>query len=102
MLLTTLERTWHKYAIAFLIMSFLLVAVLVMMILAVRKDSFVPNDLLQGVEASLNDRNLPAAVELVRADESFVGQVVSAGLGKLQSGKAQAIEAMQASVKMKP
>lgn len=95
MLYTTYEALGLKYAIAFLAMSFLLVAVLVMLILAVRKDSFIPADLLQGVEASLNDSNLPAAVELVRADESFVGQVVSAGLGKLQTGKAQAMEAMQ-------
>jgi biopolymer transport protein ExbB len=95
MLLTLYNALGIRYSIAFLVMSFLFVAVLVMMILAVRKDSFVPNDLLQGVEASLNDRNLPAAVELVRADESFVGQVVSAGLGKLQAGKAQALEAMQ-------
>ncbi len=95
MLVTTWKALGARYAISFLIMSFLFVAVLVMMILAVRKDSFIPNDLLQGVEASLNDRNLPAAVELVRADESFVGQVVSAGLAKLQTGKTQAMEAMQ-------
>ncbi len=72
MLKTTWDALGWKYAIAFLVMSFLLVAILVMVILAVRKDSFVPSDLIQGVEASLNDRNLPAAVELVRADESFV------------------------------
>lgn len=95
MLVTTWKALGAKYAIAFLIMSFLLVAVLVMLILAVRKDSFVPADLIQGVEASLNDQNLPAAVELVRADESFVGQVVSAGLTKLQNGKSEAVEAMQ-------
>ncbi|MDZ4849288.1 MAG: MotA/TolQ/ExbB proton channel family protein [Pirellulaceae bacterium] len=96
MLLTTWKALTPLYSIAFLMMSFLLIAVLVMMILAVRKDSFVPNDLLQGVEASLNDNNLAAAVELVRSDESFIGQVVSSGLGKLQIGKAQAMEAMQA------
>lgn len=95
MLVTTWNALGAKYAISFLVMSFLLVAVLVMLILAVRKDSFVPADLIQGVDASLNDQNLQAAVELVRADESFVGQVVSAGLGKIQSGKAPALEAMQ-------
>jgi biopolymer transport protein ExbB len=95
MLVTTWKALGAKYAISFLIMSFLLVAVLVMLILAVRKDSFVPADLVQGVDASLNEQNLQAAVELVRADDSFVGQVVSAGLGKLQSGRSQAVEAMQ-------
>ncbi len=95
MLVSTWKALGAKYAISFLIMSFLLVAVLVMLILAVRKDSFVPSDLVQGVDASLNDSNLQAAVELVRADDSFVGQVVSAGLGKLQAGRAEAVEAMQ-------
>lgn len=84
-----------RYAISFLVMTFLGVAIFVMLILAVRKDSFVPADLVQGVDASLNDSNLQAAVELVRADDSFVGQVVSAGLRKLQAGKAEAVEAMQ-------
>ncbi|MFN9944245.1 MAG: hypothetical protein ACK56I_32725, partial [bacterium] len=58
MLLTTWKALGWKYALAFLIMSFLLVAVLVMVILAVRKDSFLPADLSQGVEASLADNNL--------------------------------------------
>jgi len=75
-------------------MSFLLVAVLVMVILAVRKDTFVPADLIQGVEASLGENNLQAAAELVRADDSFLGQVVSAGLAKLQGGRPAALEAM--------
>jgi biopolymer transport protein ExbB len=95
MLLTTWKALGWKYALAFLIMSFLLVAVLVMVILAVRKDSFLPADLSQGVEASLADNNLQAAVELVRSDESFLGQVVSAGLSKLTVGREQAVEAMQ-------
>ena len=42
-----------------------------------------------------SEKNAAAAVELVRADESFLGQVVAAGLGKLQGGKESALEAMQ-------
>ena len=94
MLLSTWKALGVKYAVAFLIMSFLLVAVLVMVILAVRKDTFVPADLIQGVEASLGENNLQAAAELVRADDSFLGQVVSAGLAKLQGGRPAALEAM--------
>jgi len=94
MLVTTFNALGPKYAIAFLVMSFLLVAVLVMVILAIRKDSFVPTDLIQGVEASLAENNVQAAAELVRVDESFLGQVVNAGLAKLQSGRSEALEAM--------
>ncbi len=94
-----LVKTWNSlgtmYAIIFLIMSIVLVALVVRALLAVQKNNFVPDDLIQGVDASLGEKNAQAAVELVRADESFLGQVVSAGLGKLQGGKEAALDAMQ-------
>lgn len=94
-----LVKTWNSlgtmYAIIFLIMSIVLVALVVRSVLAVQKNNFVPDDLVQGVEASLVEKNAQAAVELVRADESFLGMVLSAGLGKLQKGKESALEAMQ-------
>ncbi len=83
------------YFFVFLIMSFMLVALLVMGILAVRKSSFVPTDLIAGVDESLQAGDPQTAVDLVRADESFLGQIVSAGLSKLSLGKPQALEAMQ-------
>lgn len=94
-----LVKTWNSlgpmYAVIFLIISMVLVALVVRTILAVQKNNFIPDDLIQGVEASLTEKNAQAAVELVRADESFLGQVLSAGLGKLQKGKEPAMEAMQ-------
>jgi len=94
-----LVKTWKAlgamYAIIFLVLSIVLVAFVVRSLLAVQKNNFVPEDLIQGVEASLGEKNVQAAVELVRADDSFLGQVVSAGLSKLQSGKEEAMEAMQ-------
>jgi biopolymer transport protein ExbB len=94
-----LVKTWNAlgamYAIIFLIMSIVLVALVVRSILAVQKNNFVPDDLIQGVDASLGEKNAQAAVELVRSDESFLGQVLSAGLSKLQKGKEPALEAMQ-------
>ncbi len=94
-----LVKTWvalgTMYAIIFLVMSIVLVALVVRALLAVQKNNFVPDDLIQGVDASLGEKNAQAAVELVRADESFLGQVVAAGLGKLQGGKESALEAMQ-------
>ncbi|MFN9421549.1 MAG: MotA/TolQ/ExbB proton channel family protein, partial [Pirellula sp.] len=83
------------YAITFLIMSIILVALIVRSILAVQKSNFVPDDLVQGIEANLGEKNAQAAVDLVQADESFLGQVLGAGLGKLQKGKEAAMEAMQ-------
>lgn len=83
------------YFTLFLIMSFIFVALLVLGILAVRKASFVPTDLIQGVDESLQGGDPQAAVDLVRADESFLGQIVSEGLSKLSAGKPAALEQMQ-------
>ncbi len=94
-----LVKTWvalgTMYAIIFLVMSIVLVALVVRSLLAVQKNNFIPDDLIQGVDASLGEKNAQAAVEIVRADESFLGQVVAAGIGKLQNGKEAALEAMQ-------
>ncbi len=94
-----LVKAWNSlgpfYAVTFLIMSIILVALVVRAILAVQKNNFVPEDLIQGVDASLEEKNTQAAVELVRADESFLGLLVSAGLEKIQKGKEAVLEAMQ-------
>ena len=94
-----LVKTWVSlgpaYAVTFLIMSIILVALIVRSILAVQKSNFIPDDLVQGIEANLAEKNAQAAVDLVQADESFLGQVLGAGLGKLQKGKEAAMESMQ-------
>lgn len=79
----------------FLLMSVLFVALLVMGILAVRRGSFVPNDLIAGVDESLAAGDTQAAVDLVRNDESFLGQIVASGLARLPQGKQPAMDAMQ-------
>jgi biopolymer transport protein ExbB len=94
-----LVKTWNAlgtmYAITFLIMSIVLVALVVRAIIAVQKNNFVPQDLLQGINTSLDEKNAQAAVELVQADDSLLGTLVSAGLGKIQKGKEAVTEAMQ-------
>jgi biopolymer transport protein ExbB len=95
MLLKTWNALGTMYAVTFLIMSIILVALVVRAIIAVQKNNFVPPDLIQGINTSLDEKNAQAAVELVQADESFVGTLVSAGLGKISKGKDAIMEAMQ-------
>jgi biopolymer transport protein ExbB len=84
-----------KYVIIFLAMSFTLVALVVMNILTLRRSSIVPLDLVEGFEAHLNEKRYQEAYDLAKSDDSFLGHVLSAGLGKLSAGYPQAIEAMQ-------
>ncbi len=83
------------YSVVFLALSFTLVALLVMNLLTARRESILPVGLVEGFEAQLNEKKYQDAYELAKNDDSFLGQVLSAGLAKLSSGYQPAIEAMQ-------
>ena len=83
------------YSIVFLALSFSLVALFVMNLLALRRENVVPVALVEGFENHLNEKRYQEAYELAKNDESFLGQVLSAGLAKLSAGYEPAIEAMQ-------
>ena len=83
------------YTVTFLGLSFTLVALLVMNVLTARREAVLPGSLVEGFEAHLNEKKYQDAYELSKNDESFLGQVLSAGLAKLSTGYQPAIEAMQ-------
>ncbi|MEZ6104560.1 MAG: MotA/TolQ/ExbB proton channel family protein [Pirellulaceae bacterium] len=83
------------YIVLFLLLSFIFVALVIMNLLTARRESMCPVHLIQGFEACLNEQKYQEAYELAKADESVLGNVLSAGLAKLSSGYEQAVEAMQ-------
>lgn len=84
-----------SYSIVFLGLSFTLVSLFVMNLLAARRDNMLPAALIEQFETHLDAKEYQEAYELAKADESFLAQVLSAGLAKLSRGYAPAIEAMQ-------
>ena len=84
-----------RYVIVFLILSFALVALLVMCFLQIRRVALMPPALRAGFEAHLEAKEYQQAYELAKADDSYLGHVLAAGMGKLQSGYGPAIEAME-------
>lgn len=89
------EALGWVYSPIFLFLSFTLVALFVMNLITTQRSAICPAHLVEGFEAHLNERRYQEAFELARSDQSFLGQVLAAGLGKLSQGYAQAIEAMQ-------
>ncbi|MFV1963931.1 MAG: MotA/TolQ/ExbB proton channel family protein [Pirellulaceae bacterium] len=83
------------YMLVFLGLSFTLVALFVMNLLTARRENVCPVGLVEGFEAHLTAEQYQEAYDMARNDESFLGLVLSAGLAKLSSGYATAIEAMQ-------
>jgi len=95
MLSKAIEALGWFYTVIFLSLSISLVALMVMNFLAVRRDAMVPPILIEAFEAHLNEKRYQEAYEMAKADESMLGQVLSAGLAKVSQGYDQSIEAMQ-------
>lgn len=89
------EALGPMYMLVFLGLSFTLVALFVMNVLTARRENVCPTVLIDGFEECLTQEQYQEAYDLARSDESFLGQVLSAGLAKLSSGYSQALEAMQ-------
>ncbi len=83
-----------KYCIAFLFISFSFVAVLVMNLLSARRDAICPRHLADAFEAHLNEKRFQEAFDLAKADESMLGQMLAAGMAKLQQGYDKSMQAM--------
>lgn len=85
------------YSLIFLAMSFTLVSLIVMNVVKATRSNIAPPDLVEAFEAHLDAKQFSEAYELAGSDDSFLGQVLAAGLGKLSSGGdyPRAIEAMQ-------
>ena len=83
------------YILVFFLLSFAFVAMFVMNLLSARKEIVCPSELVDGFEAHLGDKEYQQAYELAKADESFLGNVLSTGLAKLNNGYDKAIAGMQ-------
>ena len=89
------EALGIKYVIIFLLLSFGLVALLVMCFMQFRKSVLMPPELSQEFEQHLENKEFQQAYDLAKADDSYLGRVLAAGMGRLQAGYPAAVEAMQ-------
>jgi biopolymer transport protein ExbB len=85
----------YTYLTVFLVLSVTLVSLFVMNMLAARRDTLCPQELIDGFEEKLNAKEFQEAYDMARTDESVLGQVLSAGLAKISRGYNKAIEGMQ-------
>ena len=83
------------FVIVFVGLSFALVALLVMCFLQLRRTVLMPPELMEGFESHLDKKEFQQAYELAKADDSYLGRVLSIGLVKLQVGRQQAFDAMR-------
>ncbi len=79
----------------FLLLSFVMVAVIMMNLLQLRRDALLPAAFVELFEQKLQAKDYQGAYDAARADDSFVARVLAAGLGRLNRGYEEAIEGMQ-------
>jgi biopolymer transport protein ExbB len=84
-----------RYVIIFLFITFNAVALVVMIVLGLRREAICPDDLAMAFETRLNEKKYQEAYELVRNDKSFLAKILTAGMAKLSDGYAPAVTAMQ-------
>jgi biopolymer transport protein ExbB len=93
--LSWMIRASGFFGVILLLLSFLMVAVIMMNILQVRRDNLLPPSFIEAFEAKLQAKDYQGAYETARSDDSFVARVLAAGLSKLNRGYSEAVEGMQ-------
>jgi biopolymer transport protein ExbB len=84
-----------SYILVFMGLSFVLVGLIITNIISARRERVCPQTLVDGFEGMLDEKKYQDAYELAKADESFLGNVLSTGLARINSGYEKASEAMQ-------
>ena len=90
-----LEANGYFFGFVFLALSFVTVALITLNVLQVRRENFLPDGFVEDFEAELAAKEYQNAYELAKEDESVVARVLAAGLGRLNRGYPEAVEAMQ-------
>jgi len=83
------------FGLILLILSFIIVAVIMMNVLQVRRDVLMPPEFIESFEEKINNKDYQSAYEVARSDDSFIARVLTNGLSKLNRGYEEAIEGMQ-------
>lgn len=83
------------FGLLIFLLSFLMVAVIMMNLLQVRRDNLLPPAFIETFEQKLAARDYQGAYEAARNDNSLVAKVLAAGLSRLNRGYNEAVEGMQ-------
>ncbi|MBL4883611.1 MAG: MotA/TolQ/ExbB proton channel family protein [Planctomycetaceae bacterium] len=78
-----------------LALSFVMVALVMMNVLQVKRDIFIPSDFVNAYKEKLDAKDYKGAYDLCKADDSLVARVLAVGMSRLDRGYAAAIEGMQ-------
>ncbi len=83
------------FGLILLLLSFVMVALIVMNALQIRRDIFLPPTFIESFGEQISKKDYQAAYDSARNDDSFLARVLTAGLGKISRSQKEAMEGMQ-------
>lgn len=90
-----IEALGWFWLLIFALLSFIMVALIMMNILQVRRENLLPTEFIESFEEKLNGKDFQGAYETARNDDSFIGRVLASGMSRLNRGYNDALEGMQ-------
>ncbi len=88
-------RASGLFGFLIMLVSFAMVALIVMLMLQLRRDNYLPASLIEQFEQKLNAKDYQGAFEIAKASDSFIGRLLAAGMGRLRDGYEAAESGMQ-------
>lgn len=75
--------------------SFVLVALIAMNTMNFRRENFLPAALIEAFEQKINARDFQGCYETAKANDSYLGKVLTAGMTRLSKGQEEVMAGMQ-------
>ncbi|MCX7421174.1 MAG: MotA/TolQ/ExbB proton channel family protein [Planctomycetia bacterium] len=74
--------------------SFIMVALIIMCLLQIRRQNFLPPEFIAGYEAKLGAQDYQGAFNLAKSDDSLLARLLAVGMSKFQRGPDAVMKAM--------
>lgn len=74
--------------------SFIMVALIIMCVLQIRRQNFLPPEFITGFETKVNAQDYQGAFNLAKSDESLLARLLAIGMSKFQRGPDAVMKAM--------
>lgn len=93
--LSWMIRASGIFGFLIMLVSFAMVAIIMMIALQLRRENYLPASFIQEFEQQLQAKDYQGAYESAKSSDSFIGRILAAGMGRLSRGYDEAIEQMQ-------
>lgn len=78
-----------------LLTAFVMVSIIMLIALQLRRDNYLPAAFIEDFEQQLLAKDYQGAYEAAKGNDSFIGHVLAAGMGRLSRGYEEAVQQMQ-------